>query len=41
MNKRVWIVTDMWEIEITHDEHILRNLNWSNHRVLVRYEVKR
>lgn len=36
-NTRVFIITDLGPIEITHDEHILRNLNWCNPRILVRH----
>ncbi len=35
MNKRIVLVTDRGEIDITNDEHILRNLNWNNPRILV------
>ena len=34
---RVTLVTDFGEIDITNDAHILRNLNWSNPRIRVRY----
>jgi hypothetical protein len=34
--KRIFIITGLNCIEITHDVHILRNLDWSDPRILVR-----
>lgn len=34
---RVFLITDLAQIEITHDEHILRNLNWCSPRIKVVY----
>jgi hypothetical protein len=34
---RILLVTDFGEIDITNDEHILRNLNWTNPRIRVDY----
>ena len=32
---RIILITDLGEIDITNDEHILRNLNWSDPRIHV------
>ncbi len=34
---RIFIMTDYGPIEITMDEHILRNLNWCNPRIYVEW----
>jgi hypothetical protein len=35
---RIFIMSDLWgPIEITHDAHMLRNLNWKSPRLRVVY----
>lgn len=34
---RIFLITNLGEIEITHDVHILRNLDWTNPRILKRH----
>jgi hypothetical protein len=38
---RLFLITDLGEIELTNDLHILRNLNWCNPRLLWRYPSSR
>lgn len=33
--RHIILVTDLGEIDITHDEHILRNLDWCSTRIRV------
>lgn len=35
--KRIILVTDLGEIDITNDENILLNLDWANPRIRVEY----
>lgn len=37
MRRRVFIMTDFAAIEVTDDDYILRNLDWTNPRILVEY----